>query len=148
MKAKPPNHPSNSREEIPPDPPADSPPPATHAVAFFMPAICRNQEDIVKDLVSRLDECLRELYEERAGIMEFDAGLSRDHAECLALLNIYRDHPIEVLGVSVLSKGPDEHILVTDPQLLAAMGLVGYRQGLVDKVIADLGGVVRITRFK
>jgi len=53
--------------------------------------------DIVADLVARLDPSLKELWEERAAIMEFDGGLSRDHAECLALLDVLRRHPSALL---------------------------------------------------
>ena len=38
---------------------------------------------IVADIVSKLDDDLREDFEERAGIIEFDGNLSRGHAECL-----------------------------------------------------------------
>ena len=48
---------------------------------------------IVADIVSKLDDNLREDFEERAGIIEFDAKLSRGHAECLALLDVLRRHP-------------------------------------------------------
>lgn len=40
---------------------------------------------LVSDMVNILDDRLREDFEERAAIMEFDAELSRAHAECLAL---------------------------------------------------------------
>ena len=50
--------------------------------------------EIVAELVGRLPEDLKEEWEERAAIMEFDGGLSRDHAECLALLEIIRRYPI------------------------------------------------------
>jgi hypothetical protein len=53
--------------------------------------------DIVTALVSRLDLDMREAWEERAAIMEFEAGLSRDHAECLALLDLIRQRPQDVL---------------------------------------------------
>lgn len=46
--------------------------------------------EIVKDLLTHLDETQRELWEERAAIMQYDGGLTRDHAECLALLCIIR----------------------------------------------------------
>jgi hypothetical protein len=47
----------------------------------------------INDLIDRLEPDLREDFEERAAIMEYDGGLPRDHAECLALLNILRKHP-------------------------------------------------------
>ena len=46
---------------------------------------------IVADLLACLDDAQREQFEERAGILEFDAGLDRQLAEALALLEIVRD---------------------------------------------------------
>ena len=56
----------------------------------------------VADLVERLDADLREFFEERAAIREFDGGLPRDHAECLALLDTLRRDPLALVGVTVL----------------------------------------------
>jgi hypothetical protein len=56
----------------------------------------------MEELLNRLDEDLRELWEERAAIMEFDGGLSREHAECLALLNVVLRHPMALSGVRLL----------------------------------------------
>lgn len=47
--------------------------------------------EIVEELLTRLDETQREIWEERAAIMEYDGGLPRDHAECLALLVVIRN---------------------------------------------------------
>jgi hypothetical protein len=47
---------------------------------------------IVADLLARLDEHHREQFQERAGIIEFDAGLDRPLAEALALLEVIRLH--------------------------------------------------------
>jgi hypothetical protein len=44
----------------------------------------------VDDLVALLDADLRERFEERAAIMEFDGGLARSHTECLALIRVLR----------------------------------------------------------
>ena len=51
----------------------------------------------VTDFVDRLDANLRESYEERAAILQFDAGIERDLAEALALLMLIRQYPKEVL---------------------------------------------------
>jgi hypothetical protein len=56
----------------------------------------------IADLVGLLDENLREAFEERAGIIEFDANTPRDLAECLALLDVLRRHPGALLGVTAL----------------------------------------------
>mgnify|MGYP000918087404 FL=1 len=53
----------------------------------------------VTDFVDRLDPNLKELYEERAAILEFDAGIQRDLAEALALLMLIRQYPKEVLAL-------------------------------------------------
>ncbi len=53
----------------------------------------------VTDFVDRLDPNLKELYEERAAILEFDAGIQRDLAEALALLMLIRQYPKEVLSL-------------------------------------------------
>ena len=55
------------------------------------------QPDWIIEMLDRLEPDLREDYEERAGVMEYDGGLPRDHAECLALLNIIRKHPAALL---------------------------------------------------
>lgn len=47
---------------------------------------------IVAELLSGLDEDMQERFQERAGILEFDAGLDRSLAEALALLEIIRMH--------------------------------------------------------
>jgi hypothetical protein len=50
-------------------------------------------EPIVDALVARLDDNLREAFEERAGVMQFEAGKPRELAEALALLDVIRLHP-------------------------------------------------------
>jgi hypothetical protein len=49
--------------------------------------------------VERLDEGLREAFDERAAILQFDAGIQRDLAEALALLMLIREYPKEVLSL-------------------------------------------------
>lgn len=46
--------------------------------------------EIVREIVCMLNEAQREAYEERAGMLEFDAGLQRDLAEALALLQVLK----------------------------------------------------------
>ena len=58
-------------------------------------------DEVVADLVSRLDADLREAFEERAAIREFDGGLNRELAEALALLDVIRQYPEEVLKTRV-----------------------------------------------
>ena len=53
---------------------------------------------IVTEIVSRLDENLREAWEERAAVMQFDAGIQRDLAEALALLLVIRQYPNDAIA--------------------------------------------------
>ncbi len=55
-----------------------------------MPKTRYQQHPVVLEMLSSLDENQRELYEERAGILEFDARLDRPFAEALALLEVIR----------------------------------------------------------
>ncbi len=48
---------------------------------------------LVAVLVSKLDDNLLEDWEERAGVMQFDALLPKGHAECLAMLDLLCRHP-------------------------------------------------------
>jgi len=50
-------------------------------------------DPLVADMVHLLDDNHREEFEERAAIIEFEAGLPRGHAECLALLDVLRRYP-------------------------------------------------------
>ena len=43
---------------------------------------------LVEEMLTSLDDSQREFYEERAGILQFDAHLDRLHAETLALLEV------------------------------------------------------------
>lgn len=52
---------------------------------------------IVMAIVVKLNDDLREAWEERAAVMEFDAGISRDLAECLSLLDLISRQPTVVL---------------------------------------------------
>ena len=55
-------------------------------------------DPIVSDFVNLLDANLREAWEERSAILEFDAGITRDLAEALALLLVIKQYPREVLS--------------------------------------------------
>jgi hypothetical protein len=48
--------------------------------------------EIVEELLTHLDEDQREEFEERAGIMQYDGGLTQDHAECLAMLYLLKKY--------------------------------------------------------
>lgn len=97
---------------------------------------------LVSDMVDRLDDRLREDFEERAAIMEFDSELPRAHAECLALLDVLHRYPAVLCGVSVL------RIAVNDSSLwLLTTDIVLARQhiaeiGAIEIGVSDLKNVI------
>ena len=110
----------------------------------------------VADLVTKLDSNLREAFEERAAIIEFDAGLPRAHAECLGLLNVLRRYPAALTGITTLRfelQGSKPCLLTTNlavaRQRLTAMG--GVEQAVVDLatvVQEDFDGLAHLTPVK
>ena len=68
--------------------------------------------EIFIELLTHLSADQRMDFEERAGIMEYDGGLTRDHAECLALLYLLKKYhaPLSVsyLEGTLIGKG-EEH---------------------------------------
>jgi hypothetical protein len=76
---------------------------------------------IVEALLSRLGENDREAFEERAGIMQFEAGHPRELAETLAMLEVVRTNPLAVSGVVHLRmqlRGEVLSVLSTEPETL------------------------------
>lgn len=108
---------------------------------------------LVTDLLDRLDAECREAFEERAGVMEFDAGLDRAHAEAVALLDVIRLHPLCLSGITALQielDGATEWLLTTDVefarQYLADIGAQEIAVvSLVDVLHEQYGGVALLT---
>ena len=89
---------------------------------------------LVAEMVNRLDDLLREDFEERAAIMEFDAELPRAHAECLALLDVLHRHPSVLSDVTVLQ------IAVNDSNLwLLTTDIVLARQHVAEIGAIEIG---------
>jgi hypothetical protein len=92
-----------------------------------------------QDLIDRLDADTRELFEERAGIVEFDGMQPREHAEAMALLDVLRLRPAALLGVAVLEvelAGDSRCALVTDRRAVRLRLLCEADRG------ADLAAIV------
>lgn len=53
-------------------------------------------DNVILQIVSAWPDNIREEFEERAAIMEYDGGLSRQEAERLAYLDIAKKHGIKV----------------------------------------------------
>jgi hypothetical protein len=101
----------------------------------------------MEELLNRLDEDLRELWEERAAIMEFDGGLPREHAECLALLNVFLRHPLALLGLKLLRlerDGETSYLLTTKGNHeLPSCTEIDDPATVIDTMF---GGIVRLVR--
>jgi hypothetical protein len=74
-------------------------------------------DPIVADLLSRLNDNLREEFEERAGILEFDANFPRRLAESLGLLDVLRRNLnglSGVTGIQIELGGQTQWLATTD----------------------------------
>jgi hypothetical protein len=94
-----------------------SPPQPPSGGFVFLETEMTNKNLMFPDLVSRLNASRREIYEERAGVREFDAGLPRACAECAALLDVAVMDALAFTGVSLLrvQQGPvNRFVLVAD----------------------------------
>ncbi len=111
---------------------------------------------LVAEVVGQLDENLREAFEERAGIIEFDAGYSRDYAECLALLNVLIKHPHCLTGlvaVEIEGQGGQSWLLTTDLddlwRKLAEQGIqISHTQDVVRVIRKEFNAVVLLESFQ
>ncbi|MCX7150552.1 MAG: hypothetical protein NTY05_14295 [Rhodocyclales bacterium] len=84
-------------------------------------------DPIVADLVARLNDNLREEFEERAAIIEFDANFPRRLAECLGLLDVLGRNLTGLSGVSAMQIEMDGQT-----QWIATTDLIYARQHLAD----------------
>jgi len=114
-------------------------------------------DPLVATIVNELDDNLREDFEERAGIIEFDGMLPRAHAECLALIDVLRRHPAVLTGVIVVRielDGAPRWILTTDLNYVRNIGGVEigvHETGAIDlaKVInKEFGGILMLTTVR
>jgi len=110
-------------------------------------------DPLVAELADRLDPNQREAFEERAGIVQFDAGLPRGHAEALAMLDVLRRYPEALTGISVLQMeldGGTQWLLTTDlsfaRRYLADVGASEIAQCNLAEVVAEqYGGIAVLT---
>ena len=89
--------------------------------------------ETVQALVERLPEDLREAWEERSAIREFDGGFSRPHAEALALLDLVESEPDAVSDLRVAQVHAGErrrHFVASSEQHDAVCRYLPMRQGL------------------
>jgi len=99
-------------------------------------------DPLVREILDQLEADLRDSFEERAGIMEFDAGLERAHAECLALLSVIARNPEALCRAQAIQfqvDGEMRCLLTTD--LDVARMHVGFVGGIEPRVV-ELGDVL------
>lgn len=78
----------------------------------------RPSDAVVANAVDRLNDGLRELFEERAGIREHEGQLDRPLAEAMALIDALIQYPTALTGLTVLQvelDGSTEWVLTGDP---------------------------------
>jgi hypothetical protein len=118
-----------------------------------MPTCPEPQHPILADLLCRLDECQREAYEERAGILTFEAGVDRPLAEALAMLDLIRLQPMALSGITVLQielDGGSEWLVSTHltyaRRYVSDVGgnEIAVRQ-LADVLLTQYGGIALLT---
>ncbi len=109
-------------------------------------------DPIVEALACRLDQAMRGAFEERAGIMQFEAGRPREVAEPLALLDVVRMHPLALAGVAcVKARVGTAHWFVIagdaahGKATLAALGGTGAAAVTLPMALAHLGGAALLT---
>ena len=69
--------------------------------------------NIVSEILENLNDDLREDFEERAAIMEFDGGLDRRLAEALALLCILHNHRSALVALEFHWNGEIQYLLTS-----------------------------------
>jgi hypothetical protein len=112
---------------------------------------------LVADLVTRLSPELYADWEERAAIIEFDAGFAREDAEAFSLLDVLGRHPAALVGGVIVKgtcNGIDRFVISTDEDAARAwlafvgatsIGTVEFSYAIDDLLggLAELAPVAR-----
>lgn len=99
-------------------------------------------DPLVRETLEQLEADLRDDFEERAGVIEFDAGYDRAHAECLALIAVIARNPEALCRARAIQyelNGVTHCLLTTD--LAVARMHVGFVGGMEPRVV-ELGDVL------
>jgi len=113
----------------------------------------RAVDERVQQLLDRMPEDLLEAWEERAAIREYDAGLSRPHAEAMALLDLLDGEPELLSNVRAYRVDLDDeprYFVSSSEQLLrehAAIlgGEIAARRSVTWTVDEEFGGLAELT---
>ena len=107
----------------------------------------------VAELVDLLDDNLAEMFQERASVRELEAGLTRNYAEALALLDVVNRYPEALSGVTVFAfdiNDSTHFVVATDHALarehVASSGADTYRTTNVARVVRErFDGISKLT---
>ena len=110
-------------------------------------------DPLVAEIVDQLDEDLRELFQERAAVREYDGGYTRAHAEALGLLDVVNRYPEALSGVTVFAIDLDgaTHWIVTTDRSSEPSALTGAKVqaaptlGVAEIVRKTFGGKARLS---
>ena len=114
-----------------------------------------SMDPVVAEIVELLDENRKEAWNERSAVFQFDAGLSRGHAECLALLSVLRRCPSVLTRVTVfrVKQGGALRWLVTTDLATARRHVAsvgGVQVGVVELAALldeQFGGLAELAAF-
>jgi hypothetical protein len=111
--------------------------------------------EVVSELLQRLDAGSRELFEERAGIVEFEGLLPREEAESYALLDVLRGNPFALTGLTLIriDRGTETRWLVATGAegtalLSCACGAAESAVGLTDVITAQFKGAAMLVALR
>ncbi len=113
-------------------------------------------DPLVAEVVEQLDRDLQEDFQERAAIVEYDAGLDRAHAECIALIAVLVRNPDALCRIRVVQveRGGLVYWLVTTSadvardHLSKTDGTAMKAAELADAVDDDFGGAVMMAAMR
>jgi hypothetical protein len=66
---------------------------------------------LIDEMTAALTEAQRDEFEERAGILEFDGGMTRECSEFAAMALMYRSHPLEFMGLQLVRLARGQYAL-------------------------------------
>lgn len=99
----------------------------------------QSKPSVVAEWITLLGDDLRETFEERAAIREFEGCFPRDLAEALALLDLCRAHPLCLSGLSLRKAGRSRYLLSWNHDIHASQAID------LAAVLDEFGGSVQLT---
>lgn len=112
----------------------------------------RAVDERVQQLIDRLPEDLLEAWDERSAVREYDGGLSKPHAEAMALLDLLDGEPELLSSVRAYRVDLDDeprHFVTSSEQLLrehaaSLGGEIAARRSVAWTVDEEFGGLAEL----